>query len=94
MFNKLKQFKDLRNQAKSLQETLAGERVAVEKNGIKLIMDGNQKVMSLEISPELSVEQIQQELPEIFNEAIKKAQRLMVEKMQSSGGFSGMGLPM
>jgi DNA-binding protein YbaB len=94
MFNKLKQFKDLRSQAKSLQEALAQEKVEIERNGIKLVMDGNQKVVSLEINPELSTGQIQQEMPEIFNDAIKKVQRLVVEKMQSSGGLSGMGLPL
>jgi len=36
MFNKLKQFKDLRNQAKTLQNALAQESVEYEKSGVKI----------------------------------------------------------
>ena len=36
MFNKLKQFKDLRNQAKTLQAALAQEYVEYEKNGVHI----------------------------------------------------------
>ncbi len=85
MFNKLKQFKDLRDQAKSLQEMLAQEIVEVERGGIKLVMDGNQKIVSLEINPELNAAEIQSLMPEILADALKKVQRLMVEKMQGSG---------
>ena len=34
MFNKLKQFKDLRQQAKTVQSALAQESVTEEKNGV------------------------------------------------------------
>ena len=36
MFNKLKQFKDLRSQAKTMQDALAKESVTEEKNGVKI----------------------------------------------------------
>ncbi|HMB65652.1 MAG TPA: YbaB/EbfC family nucleoid-associated protein [Patescibacteria group bacterium] len=90
MFNKLKQYKDLRSQAKSMQDELAKETVTVEKNGIKIEMDGNMKVTSVTIDKELSHEQIQSAMTESINEAIKKAQKMMAQKMQEMGGMPGM----
>ena len=94
MFDKLKQFKDLRDQAKSLQDQLAEEKIEVESDGIKLLMDGNQKIISIKIDSEMSAQQIEEKMPAILNDAIKKAQRAAVQKMQSMGGLGGMNLPM
>lgn len=90
MFNKLKQYKDLRSQAKSMQEELAKETVTVDKSGIKIEMDGNMKVTSVKIDKELSHDQIQSAMADCFNEAIKKAQKMMAQKMQEMGGMPGM----
>lgn len=97
MFNKLKQFNDLRKQANQLKTVLAAETVTVEKNSLTVVMDGNQEVKSLTINPTyLSADkkdQIERETKEAINEAIKKVQRVMAEKMRSMGGFNipGMG---
>lgn len=90
MFNKLKQLKDLRSQAKTMQNALAGEKVEVEKNGIKLSMNGNMEVVDLVITSELSKEEIARTSKELFNDAIKKTQRIMAKKMQEMGGFPGL----
>lgn len=90
MFNKLKQLKDLRSQAKTMQNALAEEKVEVEKNGIKLSMNGNMEVMDLVITSELSKEEIARTSKELFNDAIKKTQRIMAKKMQEMGGFPGL----
>jgi len=47
MFNKIKQIKDLRSQAKQLQNTLAAESVTTDKAGITVIMNGNMEITSL-----------------------------------------------
>lgn len=87
MFSKLKQFKDLAGQAKNLQSQLEQEEVEVERGGVKLIMSGNQKIISLKINPDLEIEEIEKIIPELFDEALKKIQRIMVEKFQS-GNFN------
>ena len=55
MFSKLKQFKDLRGQAKDLQAKLAEASVTVTEafGKVKLTMDGNQQVTAIEIDEEL-----------------------------------------
>ena len=89
MFNKLKQFRDLRNQAKTLQNALAQESVEFEKNGVKVVMNGNMEITSLSISAEISRDKLENILTGAINETIKRAQKLMAKKVQEMGGISG-----
>ncbi|MDA3839511.1 MAG: YbaB/EbfC family nucleoid-associated protein [Patescibacteria group bacterium] len=92
MFNKLKQFKDLRSQAKTMQDALAGESVSIEKKGIKMTMNGNMEITELTIPEELNKQDISKYMKETVNEGIKKVQKLMSTKMQEMGGLSGLGM--
>jgi DNA-binding protein YbaB len=83
MFSKLNQIKDLKAQAKNMQDTLAQENVEVEKKGIILKMDGNQKVLSVKIPEDMGNSTVEETLPELFNDATKKVQKMMAEKMKS-----------
>ena len=91
MFNKLKQFKDLRYQAKQFQNTLAQETAegSAEGGKVKIKLDGNQQVLSVEIDPELlssdNKDKLEAAIKEATNDAIKKIQRIMTEKMRQSG---------
>ncbi|MFH1534405.1 MAG: YbaB/EbfC family nucleoid-associated protein [Patescibacteria group bacterium] len=92
MFNKLKEVKDMRDQAKQLQNQLSQESVMTSSEGgkINLVMDGNQTVVSLDINPELLTpdkkEELEKGLRNVFNEAVKKIQRVIAQKMQA-GNF-------
>ena len=94
MFNKLKQFKDLRDKAKTIQTELAKETVegSAAWGKIKVRMDGNQAVTAVEIDPEMMADRgkLQDAMKEAFTDAVKKAQRKMVEKMK---GMDGIDLP-
>jgi len=92
MFNKLKQIKDLRSQAKTMQNALAGESVTVEKNGVTLMMNGNLEVTSLVINDELNKESLERIIKDLINEAIKKTQKIMAQKLQEMGGLGNLGL--
>jgi len=91
MFSKLKQFKDLRDQAKQMQNILAQESVEGTAlwGKVKVKINGNQEVLSVEIDPELlsanNKEKLESAIKEATNDAIKKVQRIMAEKMRSSG---------
>ena len=92
MFNKLKQFKDIRDQAKTLQNQLADETVEVSEFGgrITLKMDGNMTVQDFNIDPEMlrpeNAKQVAEATKDAFNNAQKKIQKIMAEKMRESGG--------
>jgi len=96
MFDQLKQLKDLKNQAQQLQKIL-GEIVVEETaldNQLKLTANGNQKVLSLEISPELlsteHKEKLENELKNLFNSVKDSAQKQAAQKMQQAGNFPGL----
>ncbi|HNU81242.1 MAG TPA: YbaB/EbfC family nucleoid-associated protein [Candidatus Paceibacterota bacterium] len=90
MFNKLKQFKDLRSQAKTMQSALAQESVTEEKNGVKLTLNGNMEIIELTLNPELNTENQANAVKSCFNDAIKRTQRLMAKKLQDMGGLPGL----
>ena len=91
MFNKLKHIKDLRSQAKTMQNALSQESVTVEKGGVKVIMNGNMEITSITINDELAKDSLEGMLTDCMNEAIKKTQKIMAQKMQEMGGLPGMG---
>ncbi|MDX9779277.1 MAG: YbaB/EbfC family nucleoid-associated protein [Patescibacteria group bacterium] len=90
MFNKLKQFKDLRSQAKTMQNALSQESVTEEKNGVKITLNGNMEIVDLQLNPELSIDEQTRNVKTCFNDALKKVQRLMAKKMQEMGGIPGL----
>ncbi len=89
MFSKLKQIKDLRDQAKNIQHVL--KDVTVEGSAawgkIKIAMNGNQEVTSVSIDPELLGDKSKLEagMKDAYNDTVKKAQRAMADAMKKSG---------
>lgn len=92
MFEKLKQIKDLRTQAKSMQSVLANESVTVEKNGVKVVINGNLEITSFTVAENLNQAQIGANAKDALNDAIKKVQKIMAQKMQDMGGLKNFGL--
>jgi hypothetical protein len=87
MFNKLKQYKDLRTQAKNLQSAMAQESVTVEKGGVKVVINGNMEITQIDINEDLAKDSLEGMIVDCVNEAIKKVQRLIAQKMQEMGGL-------
>lgn len=90
MFNKLKHLKELRQQAKTIQNVLAQETTTVEKNGIKVVLDGNLEIKEITLNSDLAKDSQEEILRDCLNEAIKKTQRLMARKMQEMGGLPNL----
>lgn len=96
MFSKLKQFKDLRDQAKKIQDVL--KDVTVEGSGgwgkVKVAMNGSQEVTSVSIDQELMSDKAKLEaaVKEAYNDTVKKAQRSMADAMKKTGGLNLPGL--
>jgi DNA-binding protein YbaB len=83
MFGKLKDLNEMRKQAAQVQAALAEEKIEVEKQGVKLIMNGNMEVLEIAVAPEAEMDknELAQTIKGLFNEALKKVQRLMTTKM-------------
>lgn len=95
MFEKLKQYKDLAQQAKTMQAKLAQETAVGESSGgrVRLVVDGNQSVLNCEVDPGLLSPEKKTELEnamrDAMNDAVKKSQKLMADTMR----HAGLGLP-
>ncbi len=92
MFEKLKQIKDLRSQAKTMQGALATESVTTEKGGVTITINGNLEISSFLIGEGMTKAQIEKASLEAINDAIKKVQKVIAQKMQAMGGLSQFGL--
>ncbi|MBI4999247.1 YbaB/EbfC family nucleoid-associated protein [Candidatus Gottesmanbacteria bacterium] len=85
-FKNLSDLKAMRDQAMQIQQALAQEVITVEKNGVKVVITGDQKVQSLEIDGATD-----NRILEAVNEAIKKSQEVAAKKLQEmSGGLGGL----
>jgi DNA-binding YbaB/EbfC family protein len=87
MFGKIKDLHQLKKQADEMKKQLEDEIIEAENKGIKISMNGNQEVLSVAINPDLDKEDLEKYLKETFNDAVKKVQRVMAQKMMGSGNF-------
>jgi len=88
MFQKAKQAQDLlkmRGEAKKLQKDLAEITETIEKNGFRVKVSGDQKIVYLEKDGERL-----KDLEEAINEAFKKVQKTAAMKMLQDGGLSSL----
>jgi DNA-binding protein YbaB len=92
IFSKIKAIKDLRSQAKEMQTILKDVLVEHEHKGSKVALDGNMEVKSLTLNTERGHADLQNDVKELMNEALKKTQRKMAEKMRESGKMNLPGL--
>lgn len=79
MFNPLSGLGDLQKlqqQAQQMQAALQQEEVIVEKNGVKVVVRGDQVISSIEVDGV-----IENRVADAINEAIKKTQELAAKKL-------------
>lgn len=76
MFDKLKQIQELRK----IQSAAKEEKTEVEKNGVRVILNGNFEIEKITLNPELVKEVQEKVLEECLNEAIKKIQLSLAKK--------------
>lgn len=91
MFNKIKQIQELKSQANQIKSALSEEQVegSGARGQVKITMDGNQEVKKVEISDDVlnNKESLESGIKEATNDAIKKVQRVMAQKMSQMGGL-------
>ena len=104
----MKDFGDMMNQAKSLQESLSTiqeemKNISVEGESgaglVKVSVSGDSKVREVTLDPELLNEEkrvIEELLAGAVNDAIDKLEASKIEKMKSIGGglLGGLGFPL
>ncbi len=90
MFNPLKGIGDLnqmRKQAMQMQKVLAAERITVDRDGVHIVITGDQKIVEFTIDGMEPEDRVTKTL----QEAIKKAQEVAAKKLtEISGGLQGL----
>lgn len=92
MFQKLKQFKDMRDQAKQIQDTLSQESVegTAGFGKVKITMNGAQKATGTSIDVSLlnpgDQKRVESLVTDAINDAVQKVHRVMAEKMKDKFG--------
>ena len=81
MLNNIKNLYQLQAKAREIQKKLSEETVESERSGIKITMNGKQEVLSIAINSELSKDDQEKYLRDVFNDCIKKVQQLMAKNM-------------
>lgn len=87
MFNagKIKDLYKLKKQADEMKREMENIVVEVEEKGVKIVMQGDQKVVSISVNGEEDPR-----LKDMFNKAVKESQKKVSKKMQ--GRLSDLGL--
>lgn len=77
MFDNLKKLQQL----KEIKDALEKEKIEIEKEGIKVVINGKMEAEEIKLNPSLEQKCQEEALKECFNEAIKKIQMIAAEKM-------------
>jgi DNA-binding protein YbaB len=85
-FAQLGELKKMRDQAMQIQRELQAEEVSVDKNGVQIVITGDQKIKEIKINGRSD-----NDVKEAVNEAVKKSQEVAAKKLASmQGGLSGL----
>ncbi|OGE76593.1 MAG: hypothetical protein A3C85_00430 [Candidatus Doudnabacteria bacterium RIFCSPHIGHO2_02_FULL_48_21] len=77
MFEKFKELAKLRE----MQKTIQSQKVEVEREGIKIVLNGNMKVEQLQLNPSLNHATTARVLKDLVNEAVDKLQKTLAGLM-------------
>ncbi|PIR17608.1 MAG: hypothetical protein COV46_03485 [Deltaproteobacteria bacterium CG11_big_fil_rev_8_21_14_0_20_49_13] len=88
MFDKLKQLKQLRD----LQNQLGKEKLDIEKDGVKVTINGKMEVEEVTLNAGLDQGRQERLVKDCMNSAVKKMQLRMAERMSKMGGLGNLGL--
>ena len=81
MFDNLKKLAEL----KKMQDSFKKETVSVEKNGIKVVMNGNFEVQEIYLNESLGKEEQERNLIACLNQAKDDIQKTLAKNLMSSG---------
>lgn len=92
-FSQARDMFKLQKQAKKIKKELKNIHVEAEAEGVTVIVNAEQEVVSIEIADSVDQAKLPALLKDALNRALKKAQVVATEKMQAVMGQMGMGMP-
>ena len=91
--NKFKDLYQLQKQAKQIKEKLQNTHVEAEIEGVKVVVDGQQEIIRIEINDDAMTDRkkLQEKIVKALNKAIKRSQQIGAEEMKGVMGDMGLG---
>lgn len=77
MFDNLKQLAKL----KELKDVLEKERKEVEKEGVKVVVNGKMEIEEIKLNPQLNTAKQEEIVKDCINQALKQVQQEAAKKM-------------
>ncbi len=77
MFDNLKQLAQL----KKLKDVLEKERKEVEREGIRVVVNGKMEIEEIKLNPDLGIEKQEKIVKDCINEAMQQIQKEAAQKM-------------
>jgi len=85
-FGQIGELKKMRDEAMKIQRELQAEEVSVSKNGVDIVITGDQKIKEIKTNGRSD-----NDIKEAVNEAVKKSQEVAAKKLSSmQGGLAGL----
>ena len=84
MFDAFKNLGKL-NELRKMQDSFKKEKLTIEKNGVSVTMNGNFEVEEIKLNPELGLEDQQNALKQVLNEARENIQKTLAKNLANSG---------
>jgi len=80
----------LQKEAKKIKKELKNLHIEAEHRGVTVLVSAEQKVMDIQISPDVPLDRAGEYAKEALNRALAKAQIVASEKMQGVMGEMGL----
>ena len=77
MFDQLKQL----HQLQKMKAVLEKERKEVEKEGVKVVVNGKMEIEEIQLNPQIGIEKQEKLVKDCINEAMKDIQKQATAKM-------------
>lgn len=95
MFDQMKKLMEMKQQADKIKRQLEASRIEIkEVDGIKIVIDGAQRIHSVEIDERLlspdKKQKIEKDLLTSFNKAVSRSQSLAADQMKQVMGLGGL----
>lgn len=95
-FQKARDMYRVQKQAKGIKKDLRNIQIEAEQGGVKITINGEMEIISVELTPEVIQEGIknkkslEEKLLKTFAKGLKKAQQIAAEKMKGVMGNFGI----
>lgn len=97
MFDKIKGLMEMRKKLEEIKKELGKTNFDIESSGglVKITMNGSQEVQEVSLgsgSLDAVKDNLQKELKDVFNRAIKRSQEIAAQKMKEASGLNLPGM--